>query len=545
MIPLNYFKAEVRKSVLAPFFLDSSASVLAGVAELAKHFESLLGIKYSDFNEEKPVELVSDYRLAKSFQYVLNKYFFAFRTVPFDESVGELKTVSELGKIKSYFDLRLFVFGLLEKGFTKNRRKVYERAEKELGASLDFDTVLWLDHPGNRVLVKIRDFDTGLFVSLYNLEVFETLFASSTTVSFKLKNFDKKIFWICKRNRLLFDIWKENDWFILKIFGPIELFGKSTKYGYRIAKTASKLIPYAEELSAHLEMKNKAFMFSISSEKYCEFVKLTEAAEDAGGEKESEVIIEEDDKFDSFPEQDFFGYFRSNNKGWIIEREPEPVLQGDIIFVPDFCVKRGKSKVFVEIIGFWTKDYQEKKLRKLSRLKGTKLILIVSQTYEEEAKKKLEGLGFPVVFCNFGRIGAITTGILNILEEKYSDFEVRYSGVSEEVKKQLEVLIFTQKYVLIPELKKMFNTFTEEEFDSVFHDYSKSVNGIAVEGVGFFSEAKLKELRRLMARFENKARQDLVNELEQGLKPFVDAMLLHLGYSIKWESLSEAVIVKG
>lgn len=532
MISINHLKRTIRKSQLIPYFLEGD-SFRKEIKELAGYYDSLKGMKYKEFTEEKIVEIVGDYKLAKSFQSVLNN-FYLFKPIPFDDVVN-------LRDMKSYSDLRLYVFSLLEKGFSSDKKEVYDKANKDLKTNIDFDNVLWLDHPGNRILHKIKDFDIGVFIRLYNLGVFETLFLNSTMISFKLNGFDKKIFWICKQNRLLWDISKVNDKFILKIFGPSELL--RTNYGYRIAKAVPKLIGYAEELTAFLRIKNKERLFSISSQKYNELIKEKEILTEDEDVKEQE---KEDDIFDSFSEQEFFNKFKSNDYGWKIEREPEPIIQKDIVFVPDFCIKRSKSKVFVEIIGFWTKEYQEKKLWKLSKLKDINLILIVSSKYEKEIRKKLEELGYPTIYHDFNKRGSIVSAVLNILERDYSDFKERFSEIAsdQEIQKQINDSVNKKGFILIPKLKKLFNTFSNEEFRKIFVSYKDKIDGVLIANAGFFSQKKLNELKQIIVRFNGKSREGLVQEIEEEMNPYVDPLLNYSGYSVRWKSLGETEIVK-
>jgi hypothetical protein len=70
--------------------------------------------------------------------------------------------------------------------------------------------------------------------------------------------------------------------------------------------------------------------------------------------------------FDSRIESIFQEQFELFNTGWTIEREPEPLVTGQkTAFIPDFLFSKYNYKVIVEIIGFWTKEYLERKLSKI------------------------------------------------------------------------------------------------------------------------------------------------------------------------------------
>jgi uncharacterized protein len=70
--------------------------------------------------------------------------------------------------------------------------------------------------------------------------------------------------------------------------------------------------------------------------------------------------------FDSKIEKIFLQKFELFKTGWTIEREPEPIItKQKTAFIPDFVLSKFDNRIFVEIIGFWTKEYLERKLTKI------------------------------------------------------------------------------------------------------------------------------------------------------------------------------------
>ena len=70
--------------------------------------------------------------------------------------------------------------------------------------------------------------------------------------------------------------------------------------------------------------------------------------------------------FDSKIEGKFQEQFELFQTGWKIEREPEPIItKQKTAFIPDFVLSKFNYQVIVEIIGFWTKEYLERKLSKI------------------------------------------------------------------------------------------------------------------------------------------------------------------------------------
>lgn len=65
---------------------------------------------------------------------------------------------------------------------------------------------------------------------------------------------------------------------------------------------------------------------------------------------------------------------------WDVIREPEPVRAGDGLIFPDFLLRHRYDptrKFLVEIVGFWTREYLEKKLAALRRANLDNLVICV------------------------------------------------------------------------------------------------------------------------------------------------------------------------
>jgi hypothetical protein len=110
-------------------------------------------------------------------------------------------------------------------------------------------------------------------------------------------------------------------------------------------------------------------------------------------------------EFDSDVEAQLFATLRGmvrrgDAAGWVTEREPEPLIVGSTVMVPDFVLSRPPSRgrpalrVFVEVIGFWTPAYRERKRDKLRQVAGrAELVLVV----QEALAGHFEDLPFPVL----------------------------------------------------------------------------------------------------------------------------------------------------
>lgn len=119
----------------------------------------------------------------------------------------------------------------------------------------------------------------------------------------------------------------------------------------------------------------KARKREIKREAEKESVKGTETG--FAEEKHEEIEILEADTeevlYDSTLEQAFGSLSLGS---WKIKREPTILKAGKYAFVPDFSLQRDSMKVYLEIVGYWTPEYLEKKVEKLREVKEPLILLI-------------------------------------------------------------------------------------------------------------------------------------------------------------------------
>lgn len=93
---------------------------------------------------------------------------------------------------------------------------------------------------------------------------------------------------------------------------------------------------------------------------------------DTGPSMESDTDLEKE-TYDSSVEK-LFSRFTLGS--WKIKREPTILKAGRYAFVPDFALQRNDMKVYLEIVGFWTPEYLERKVEKLKEVKEPLILLI-------------------------------------------------------------------------------------------------------------------------------------------------------------------------
>jgi hypothetical protein len=92
---------------------------------------------------------------------------------------------------------------------------------------------------------------------------------------------------------------------------------------------------------------------------------------------EYQARIQETDVEEAVYDSTLEQMFGSLNLGsWKIKREPTILKAGKQAFIPDFALQRDSIKVYLEIVGFWTPEYLEKKIEKLKQVKEPVILLI-------------------------------------------------------------------------------------------------------------------------------------------------------------------------
>ncbi|HZR40938.1 MAG TPA: DUF790 family protein, partial [Ktedonobacteraceae bacterium] len=245
--------------------------------------------------------------------------------------------------------------------------------------------------------------------------------------------------------------WSSNTLLTLTLYGPQDVTGAPQQYGLRLARLCRMLLGYgipASYKTSEPARTRKRSMFStaiVEAEATVHFLQRTYsfvmdanllqllppvAKDDQDNRQHERDSTEASTLFDSSIEQSFSEAFMAlaNSQGvdgWRLEREPEPLLLDRSIFIPDFALTRGKRRIYIEILGFWTPSYRERKIQKLQQLQGRDDLLLATPTEAREAFNSIAGM-FPIVVYN-GQLSV--TDVLQVLRERYDDFAERLAQI--------------------------------------------------------------------------------------------------------------------
>ncbi|MFW5905029.1 MAG: DUF790 family protein, partial [bacterium] len=110
-----------------------------------------------------------------------------------------------------------------------------------------------------------------------------------------------------------------------------------------------------------------------------------------------------------FTQEEFAEKLGEGRDGWTLVREGTPVDLGEELLLPDFTLRHEDGReALVEIVGFWTPEYLEKKVRRVAAAGRDDLLLVVYRDLgagAEGSKREAGGKG-----AGDDRLGSEGTG---------------------------------------------------------------------------------------------------------------------------------------
>lgn len=263
----------------------------------------------------------------------------------------------------------------------------------------------------------------------------------------------------------------------LTLYGPQEMTGAPQQYGMRLARLCRLLLGYGMvpsrqhptvskqrsggshtyllssaivQAKATVHFLQRAYSFIIDeavlsllppSEKTRPLPTATDAVQ---GTDIAASVVPLDNSgaitsvFDSSIEQSFAEAFLALQAshavdGWQLLREPEPLLLEHGIFIPDFALIRAQQRIYVEILGFWTPAYRERKIQKLQQLQDRDDIVLAIPNEARAAfvpRDGQPGTGLPPSYSVVWYDGQLSaTELLQLLRTRYDDFAERLTMI--------------------------------------------------------------------------------------------------------------------
>jgi predicted nuclease of restriction endonuclease-like RecB superfamily len=455
------------------------------IGRLLAYCEDLLGQPQRTFSRDEARARVGDYRLADCLIATLSAWY-SWQQPAWEQLMqGYGDTVAallEIDAITSPTHLRLALYShvnTLGAGFVDSRTRTSVLETFAGGYQLSMaqlEYLLALDTEEEEVLVRetaqpptVQDVAT-----LYNQWAFEAALFNASSVRFVIDcaAFEqesetgsgvgaviKRLCYLARKRGVYYDISYDNDegainraptHLRLTLYGPQEMTGAAQQYGLRLAqlcrlllgyrqKTGSALLPAKAilEAEATVHFLQRAYNFAITHNVLSllpPLPSLSATGETSSQESVTTVPVPSASTaaaiFDSSIEHIFAETFASLETsyavdGWSLVREPEPLLLESSIFIPDFALTRDARRIYMEILGFWTPSYRERKVQKLQQLQERGDIVLAIPVEAREAFAAIAD-HFPIVYYD-GRL--LATDVLQLLRTHFDDVAQRLATI--------------------------------------------------------------------------------------------------------------------
>jgi uncharacterized protein len=404
MLTLQLLRVRTRSGAIFPLFCTKEEDI-----ELAKkiiqEFEQTWKNKEKKAVLEDRISAIeeldagSDYKLVRGFYALLERRCTFKSRDSNSDNDGETSSTSTI-PIMDPPRIRKAVFEESSKrGFALTeleRREIADSVASKLHLSSP-DVVLkamWSDLDDNLILDHFDAIDPEALVGWYNLSLMQTLLFNCTKLDFYISgglNW-KRVLRSVKRLGLMYHLQQprqqQENRIICSLEGPLSLFKLTDRYGTLLAKLLPSIVFSSDKkreggsndgewhLDAWIVRKTmdgrKIYEFKISKNEIPELMTDPYPSFRPSSITEKEVagsssLYNDYNNFDSAVEEKFAKRFEQAETGWRLTREPDPlVLSNGGAFIPDFMFEKYDKKIYLEIVGFWTKEYLERKLQKLA-----------------------------------------------------------------------------------------------------------------------------------------------------------------------------------
>ncbi|MEE8168461.1 MAG: DUF790 family protein [Candidatus Hydrothermarchaeales archaeon] len=505
MLPSELLVARQRSGKVFPKFVEITENNLELASSLIDIFKGYIGKKFGELAkivDEIEEDSAFDHRLIRGLETLL------LRRCEF-----------ELESVVNPFTARRAVFEEANKAGAvttdESRNAVLAKVADNFSISVDdLERSLWADQEEEQVL---RNFDSQApedLLKQYNLSLAQTMLFRASGMQVSLSGNYKEVFKRIKYFGLMYTAEKKDERFYVDIEGPLALLKMTEKYGVSLAKLLPSIIR-TEDWDIHARVlwrDKKTLIFELDSSYKRLFP--SDKVEEA---------------YDSTVEEKFASKFNSLQTGWTLKREPEALIAGSSIMIPDFGFQKRGMKFYMEVVGFWTPEYLKKKLEKLSKVEED-LILAVDKAL---ACSKFEEFGKVIYYTKEVSVKAVLD-ILRMHEKEETEKELKEIATR-------EIDLGGRAVISLEDLSQ------EQDISiDAAKKYSESLEDYVLIGRELVSYKKMEEIREELKDKLGSKYSDVASFLEQEGISSTNQMLSHLGYAVTWQGLNpdSAVVVK-
>jgi uncharacterized protein len=412
MLPIELLRVRISSKMneIRPVFCDYE-NELSLPSKIIKMYEEMAEKKVSKANVDENVSKLeakyTDYKLVRGICHLLEQRCvyasYTSSNIAFSDK-GNNNTNNAIYLRRNIFEESS------RKGYpvTENERKyILQRVASKNNLTIDeLELAMWNDLDKNKYLKNFDSLTSLQLVAWYNISILQTVLFNCVKLEFSVYGgFNwKKILRKIKQLGLMYFLYNEsnlklasnnqtknqdmllesnnNKRIICTVDGPLSIIRLTDRYGMAMAKLIP-LIIFTDRWSIDATILRKSMKgikkthnFRLSNrDKDLPIFDASQIASHAHlqSEADSEIGLSFNkyimDNFDSNVEKKFMDKFLKFSTDWQLAREPDPLILSDgKAFIPDFVFEKYGVKVYLEIVGFWTRDYLKRKLEKIKDL---------------------------------------------------------------------------------------------------------------------------------------------------------------------------------
>jgi len=560
MLPSLLLRVRTRKGTIFPLFCTEEKGDLQLAEELIGQFDQSIQHHEKKKSLEKRIATVEgqydDYKLVRGLSTLLERrcQFSIFDNGSAGDMADPVSVRKALFEEASRIALALTEF---------DRDKVIDIVASKMNLSTSYiRQVMWTDLEENMILEQFSSLGPNELLGWYNLSLMQTLLFNCTKLEFCVQggvNW-KHVLRDVKRLGLMYNLqhnkvrneqrsnnntdaasavtYNDTDEteLVCSLDGPISLFKLTDRYGTSIAKLLPSIISSERwSLNSWIVRKTmsgkKIYEFNISS------LEVPSLLIDPYSSNNRLVSY-----FDSSVEEKFANRFEQVANGWRLIREPDPlIVTGGRAFIPDFMFQKYDRKIYLEIVGFWTREYLEKKIQKLIDIVTNQNIDLFIAVNEELACSKIipHSTNSQERIIVYKNDSVPVKALLNYLKTIDREQTERYAN-----NPNLKIKFDSKQNIIsIDEIASKYNIPIESAITIASRDNN---NEYLKAGPYFVSKFKIHELVTLLGGTTKFIDACLILSKNSIPEPCYADLISKMGYDVIWQSMdsNEARIAK-
>ena len=514
MLPSNLLSVWKRRENIQPRFAASSADNLKVAKTLIETYKQSTGKKKSTLKKagEKLEDAGYDFHFVRSLSLLLERRSRFKCSSQTDPKELRRKIFQETGKTGPTTD-------------PEQRKTLIEKVASDIKtSSKELEDSMYADLENELTLQQFDIITPQELLEKYNLSLAQTLLFDSTELKFTVSGNWQNIFFKAKRLGLIYEAYKSSEFWV-KVDGPASLFKLTRRYGTAIAKLLPAIImspKWTVEAKILWKFTNMIYNFKLYSWKHNILFGSQEITE----------------SFDSSVEENFASRFQALNSEWQLKREPEPVIAGQQVIIPDFSFERENIILYMEVVGFWTKEYLQRKMIKLKKTEERILVAVDENLACERLTKLEKQQNLNILYY---RKKIPLAPILHYLQEAYKEIHAKHLKLL----KDLEVT-FTEPIIKIEDFAARIGVSKEAVRTRLIE---KTPDDYVVLPDKLVRKDRLQKIRELLDHEIAKTSEVPLKKAKlitqkQGID--LTSAIETLGYKILWRGINEenAIVTK-